>query len=330
MITLYGKDEMKRTILITGFSGFVSRNFIEFAISNRLDIKIYGIDIAEPGFPMERYKEKISIDFRMLDLLNQEGLKAYLEEIRPDYILHLASFSSVAYSWKNPRLSFINNTNIFLNLVLSIYELGLKSRILSVGSSEEYGKYTEEDMPLREEYPLHPCSPYAVARVSQEMLSQIYAQAYGVDIILTRSFNHIGPWQDGRFVVASFIKKTLEIKKSGEKKGVIEVGDLSIVRDFVDVRDVVRAYWMLLCQGKAGEVYNICSGKGIKLGSVLEEIGNILQVDVTGRSVKEYIRPEDNKVVIGSYEKIYRELGWKPQIELRETLKDVVRTLVSQ
>lgn len=319
---------MKRKILITGFSGFVARNFIEFAIRNQLGIKIYGIDIASPGFPVERYREKIDIDFRLLDLLNREELKAYLKDICPDYILHLASFSSVAYSWKNPRLSFINNTNIFLNLVLSVYELGLKSRILSVGSSEEYGKYKEEDMPLREEYPLYPGSPYAVARVSQEMLSRVFAKDYGVDIILTRSFNHIGPWQDSRFVVASFIEKTLEIKKRGETKGVIEVGDLSIVRDFVDVRDVVRAYWMLLCEGKAGEVYNICSGKGIKLGSVLEEIGNVVQVDVTGKSVQEYMRPDDNQVVIGSYEKIYQELGWEPQIMLKETLADVVQGLI--
>lgn len=315
---------MKKKILITGFSGFVARNFIEFAISSRLEVAIFGIDIAEPRFPIERYQEKIDVDYEVLDLLNQTELKLFLKRVCPDYILHLASFSSVAYSWENPRLSFMNNTNIFLNLVLSVYELGIKTRILSVGSSEEYGKYAEEDMPLREEYPLHPSSPYAVARVSQEMLSQIFAKDYGVDIILTRSFNHIGPWQDSRFVVASFMKKVLEIKKNGKKSGTIEVGDLSIIRDFVDVRDVVRAYWMLLREGRSGEVYNICSGKGIKLESVLEEIGNLAEVEVVGKSVREYIRPEDNKVVIGSYEKIYQELGWEPRISLRDTLMDVM------
>lgn len=328
MIILYGKDRMKKKILITGFSGFVARNFIEYAINNWLDIEIYGIDIVRPEFSIEQYQERIDIGFRILDLLDQEELKSYLTMICPDYILHLASFSSVAYSWKNPRLSFINNTNIFLNLVLSVYQLGLKSRILSVGSSEEYGKYAKEDMPLQEEYPLHPNSPYAVARVSQEMLSQIFAKDYGVDIILTRSFNHIGPWQDNRFVVASFIEKTLEIKRSGEKKGIIEVGDLDIVRDFVDVRDVVRAYWMLLCKGRGGEVYNICSGNGIKLESILVEIGNIVQVKVIGKSVKEYIRPDDNKIVIGSNKKIFNELGWKPEIELRKTLMDMVQELI--
>lgn len=327
MIKLYGKDEMNKKILITGFSGFVARNFIEFVISSRLDIKIFGIDITEPRFPLEKYREKVDIDFRVLDLLKQEELRTAIKDICPDYILHLASFSSVAYSWQNPRLSFMNNTNIFLNLVLSVHELGIKTRILSVGSSEEYGKYAEKDMPLREDYSLHPCSPYAVARVSQEMLSQIFAKDYGVDIILTRSFNHIGPWQDSRFVVASFIEKVLEIKKRGKKEGVIEVGDLNIIRDFVDVRDVVWAYWILLEEGKSGEVYNVCSGKGIELGKILNEIGKIAEVQVTGKKVEKYIRPDDSKVVIGSYEKINKEFGWKPKIELGKTIEDVIRII---
>ena len=156
------------------------------------------------------------------------------------------------------------------------------------------------------------------------MLSQIYAQKYGLDIILTRSFNHIGPWQDSRFVVASFIEKALGIKKDGKNEGIIEVGDLSIIRDFVDVRDVVRAYWMILQKGRSGEVYNVCSGRGIKLEAILKDIGDIIGVQVTGKMVEQYLRPDDNKVVIGSYQKIYRELGWEPKIELRKTLCDMI------
>lgn len=316
---------MRKIILITGFSGFVGRNFIEFAVDNHLEVEIWGIDVSAPQFSLDEYNKKMNIHFKQIDLLNQKELKLFLSDINPDYILHLASFSSVAYSWKNPGLSFVNNTNIFLNLVLSIYELGIKTRILSVGSSEEYGKYTEKEMPLREEYALHPCNPYAVARVSQEMLSRVFAKDYGLEIILTRSFNHIGPWQDSRFVVAGFIEKILEIKKSGKKCGTIEVGDLSIVRDFVDVRDVVRAYWILLQGGKSGEVYNICSGKGIKLEKVLNEIGEIAEIQVSGKKVEKYIRPDDNRIVIGSYEKIYKEFGWKPEIALRKTIEDVIR-----
>lgn len=315
---------MKKKILITGFAGFVARNFIEFAIKYDLDLQIWGIDINPPKFSLEIYKEKMEIHFKQIDLLNQKELREFLEKVAPDYILHLASFSSVAYSWKNPGSSFVNNTNIFLNLILSVHELPIRPRILSVGSSEEYGKYSEKDMPLREEYSLHPCSPYAVARVSQEMLSQVFAKDYGLDIILTRSFNHIGPWQDSRFVVASFIEKVLAIKRNGKNQGIVEVGDLSIVRDFVDVRDVVRAYWMLIQRGRSGEVYNVCSGRGVKLEGILRDIGDIAGVQVTGKTVEQYLRPDDNKVVIGSYQKIDKELGWKPEIELRKTLRDMI------
>ena len=133
---------MKKKILITGFAGFVARNFLEFAIKYELDLQIWGIDISLPKFPLEIYKEKTEIHFKQIDLLNQKELKEFLKKVAPDYVLHLASFSSVAYSWKNPALSFVNNTNIFLNLVSSVHELPIRPRILSVGSSEEYGKYS--------------------------------------------------------------------------------------------------------------------------------------------------------------------------------------------
>lgn len=315
----------KKSILITGFSGFVARNFLEFLVKEKMDIRVWGIDIKEPEYSLGQYREYLELNFQKLDLLNVEELKTFLQEIHPEYILHLASFSSVSYSWTNPGISFVNNTNIFLNLALSIKDIGLKTRLLSVGSSEEYGKYDEDEMPLKEDYPLHPCSPYAVARVSQELLAAVFVESYGMDIILTRSFNHIGPWQDSRFVVPSFIEKVIDLKKSGVKSGAIEVGDLSIIRDFVDVRDVVKAYWLLLQKGKSGEVYNICSGSGIRLKEVLELIGKISGVRVEGKCTKKYIRPDENRIVIGSNVKICKELAWKPLIKLEDTLQDMIQ-----
>lgn len=315
---------MSKKILITGFSGFVARHFIEYIVTNQLDVEIWGVDINPPTYSLEKYRKSINIFFEKLDLLNQVKLKKFLDKMCPDYILHLASFSSVAYSWENPGLSFANNTNIFLNLIQSVKELDIKCRILSVGSSEEYGNYKVEDLPLREDYCLNPGSPYAVARVSQEMLSKLFVKNFGMDIIMTRSFNHIGPWQDSRFVIASFIEKILEIKRSNMKSGEIETGDLSIIRDFTDVRDVVRAYWLLLNKGKSGEIYNVCSGKGIELANVLKMVGNLLEIEVIGKKVEKYVRPDDNKVIFGSNEKIYNELGWEPVIEIRTTLEDMI------
>ena len=197
-------------------------------------------------------------------------------------------------------------------------------RILSIGSSEEYGNVSKEQLPLKEDMHLTPVSPYAVARVSQEMLSRVFVDHYHLNIILTRSFNHIGPWQDERFVVPSFIRRILNIKDSGAKAGMIETGDTTIIRDFVDVRDVVKAYYLLLTEGTPGEIYNICSGKGVPLSEVIEVIARITETDIRTKVNPEFVRPDDNRVIIGSHDKITEQLGWRPEISLEDTLRDMV------
>ena len=233
----------------------------------------------------------------------------------------------MAYSWDNPVESFKNNTNIFLNLISAVKDLCPNCRILSVGSSEEYGKILDRDIPLSENQGFNPVSPYAVARVSQELMSKVYVDSFGMNIILTRSFNHIGPWQDDRFVVPGFAKRIMNIRNQGKQKGTIKTGDLSIVRDFVDVRDVVRAYWLLLTKGVRGEVYNVCSGHGYKLEKIIQYISEIVEVEVDTETVSEFIRPNDNPVIIGDYSKIYTAFGWKPMIDIRTSLEDIVRDI---
>ena len=159
---------------------------------------------------------------------------------------------------------------------------------------------------------------------------EVLADSYGMQIMLTRSFNHIGPYQDGRFVVPSFVQRILKLKKAGSASGEIETGDVSIVRDFVDVRDVVRAYDMLLERGTPGEVYNIASGRGVRLSEIIEEIGRQVDVRVTSCVNPEFVRPDDNRVVIGSPEKIERELGWKAKIPLEKTIEDMITCMELQ
>lgn len=315
---------IKKKFLITGFCGFVARHFIEYLYTNNIKSEVYGLDIQEPQYNFDKYKSIISIKYKNVDLLNLDGLREVFIEFTPDYILHLASFSSVAYSWQNPSISFTNNTNIFLNLVMVAKDFNSKCRILSIGSSEEYGDVTREDLPLKEVQVLKPVSPYAVARVSQEMLSKVFVDSYHLDIVLTRSFNHIGPWQDDRFVVPSFIKRIIQIKKEGNLKGVIEVGDISIVRDFIDVRDVVNAYYLLLMNGRSGEVYNICSGKGITLEEIINIIALKVGVEVTTVINPQYIRPSDNKFIVGSNYKLKDELSWKLNYRLDQTIADML------
>ena len=311
-------------ILITGISGFVGRHFLNLLSEQGVECKVCGIDIRIPSYDIDSFRSKFELKIEVVDLLNISAVREILEAFRPNYILHLASFSSVAYSWKHPADSFVNNTNIFLNLLTAVSETCAECRILSVGSSEEYGDVSEANIPLREDMPTAPVSPYAVARVSQEMLSKLYVKHYGLDIIMTRSFNHIGPWQDERFVVPSFIFRSLELKKKGLTHGMIETGDVSVIRDFVDVRDVVKAYWLLLKNGKKGELYNVCSGIGHMLSELIDIIGNILEIQIYTEVNQEFIRPGDNRIIIGDNSKLSTTLSWKQQYELQETLHDMI------
>ncbi|MCI5958081.1 MAG: GDP-mannose 4,6-dehydratase [Lachnospiraceae bacterium] len=317
----------KKRFLITGFSGFVGRHFLHYLYDKNEEMEIFGIDIRKPAFDVSVYADRLHIQFEEVNLLNRDELKSVIERFRPQYILHLASFSSVAFSWQHPEESFVNNTNIFLNLTGVLKELELPCRVLSIGSSEEYGNVMAEHLPLRESMQLQPVSPYAVARVSQEMLSKVFVDSYHLDIILTRSFNHIGPWQDERFVVPSFIRRILNIKDEGLSEGTIETGDTTIVRDFVDVRDVVNAYYMLLMDGTPGEIYNICSGTGIALADIIDQVADIVGIKVHTKVNPEYVRPNDNRVVIGSHDKLTTELGWQPVISWNRTLRDMVEEM---
>lgn len=267
----------------------------------------------------------LAMSFEQVNLLDKEAVEDMIATFRPDYILHLASFSSVAIVGSIPADCFMNNTSIFLNVTEALRKHDLcDCRLLSVGSSEEYGDVKKEELPLQEDMPLVPVNPYAVARVSQEMMAKVLADSFGMQIMLTRSFNHMGPFQDERFVIPSFVRRILDIAESGAKSGEIETGDTSIVRDFVDVRDVVRAYYRLLLDGKAGEVYNICGEKGVSLAEVVDQIADIVGVSVTTRVNPDFVRPGDNQVVIGSAEKIRQDIGWTAEIPLRQTLMDMI------
>lgn len=309
--------------LITGFSGFVGRHFVECLENKGKSCLIKSLDIHDPNFRFDQYKN-VKISFEKINLLSKDHVEYVINEFQPNYILHLASFSSVAFSWKEPVQSFQNNTNIFLNLIDAVRKLNIDTRILSIGSSEEYGNVNDADLPLTEDQKLNPVSPYAVARVSQEYLSRIFINGYGMDIIMTRSFNHIGPMQRSIFFVSSIAKQLVELKKAGKKRGKIVTGDVSIVRDFTDVRDIVDAYELLLKEGKKGHIYNVCSGIGLSLKDLIDMMAEELNIEVDIIVDNRLIRPADNKKIIGSNEKIKRELGWRNTIPLKQSLKDIL------
>ena len=236
----------------------------------------------------------------------------------------MASMSNVGQSWKDPVESFTNNTNIFLNLLDPIRKHSLGTRVLSVGSSEEYGMVRPSDLPLTEVRALHPGSPYGVARVAQEQLSQVYAEGYGLDIVMTRSFNHIGPGQREQFVIPSFVKQVVGAQRAGKAVLVLKAGNTKVVRDFLDVRDVVRAYHELLVRGKKSQVYNICSGMGRSLDQVLETLSELTGVAIQVDIDQALLRPNELMAIVGSAKKLLEALDWAPQYDFRTSLGDMI------
>ncbi len=310
-----------QVILITGGFGFVGRRLIEKIKQDKL-FKIFAISRRSLD---GNFEENSDINIIFGDLKNSSFVLKTIAEIEPDYIIHLAAESSVAYSWKEPNLSFQNNVNIYLNLLEAVRKLGFNSRILSIGSSEEYGIVGGNEIPIKETVRSNPVSPYAVARQAQSELSKVYVRGFGLDIVSTRSFNHFGKTQTDRFVIPSFINKVLS-QKYNENDKKIEVGDLNIIRDFLHVDDVVSAYIVLLRKGITGELYNVCSGKGYSLKEILDHIYEIAEINENYIISEKLIRPNDNPVIIGSYEKLYNLTGWEPI----KNLKDELRLMVSQ
>jgi len=293
--------------LVTGAHGFVGSYLIREILKREPGATIVAVDRHGAG--------------TRLDLLDLDACTALLDSERPDYLIHLASLSSVAASWHDPVASFTNNTNIFLNVLEGVRRSSAKTRVLSVGSSEEYGIVTPDQLPLRETSPLRPASPYAVARVAQEQLGEVYMRGYGLDIVATRSFNHVGAGQTDQFVISALGKQFAELAKG--TRDTLSVGTTSVVRDFLDVRDVVAAYCALLARGQRGEVYNVCSGRGVSIADVIAMFETISGVRATVAVDPSRVRPVENAFVVGSNEKITRELGWHPAYSLEESLRSV-------
>ena len=309
--------------LITGAAGFVGKHCLDYFNIHEPKAEVMCIDKGQFSFDRKQFKN-LNIIEKSVDLLDGRMLAKFLKEFQPNYIIHLASCSSVMQSWQEPCKSFQNNVDIFLNLIESVRLQNLQCRILSVGSSEEYGSIDKQDIPLDENHQLNPTSPYAVARVSQEMLSKIYVKSFGLDIVMTRSFNHIGPGQSDRFVIGSFAKQVVTAKKNGKSTCILKTGNLHVTRDFTDVRDVVTAYHILLKKGRSGEIYNVCSGKGYSLQNIIELLAQASRLKIDTETDQSRIRPDENLIIVGSNKKIYNELRWKPTITCATSLQDII------
>ena len=311
--------------LITGYAGFVGYHFLNYLNTiTKEKILIIGIDINEPYDFSEWDFNNLEIIHKSINLIDYKSVSEIICEYKPNYILHLAALSSVGKSWEEPSLCFSNNTGIFLNICEAVRNVNLKCRILSVGSSEEYGFVKEEQLPLKEDMIINPANPYAVTKMAQESLAYVYSLGFGIDIVCTRSFNHIGPRQRDNFVVASFAKQVAKAVVEKKETFVMTTGNLNVIRDFLDVRDVVKAYYLLLKNGKTGEVYNVCSGEGVNLEVIINELSTISKISISTNLNPDLVRPNDIPTIIGCNNKLKRDTNWERDYSLQNTIKDTL------
>lgn len=311
---------------ITGVGGFVGRHLLRQLDASGEPFEVLGVDQTAEGLDFQPTQGVCRLE--SLDLRDRNAVEGLLTAFRPRYVVHLAASSSVGESWLRPAECVLNNTTILLNLLESVRTLGGEAcRTLLIGSSEVYGHALAEEMPLVEHRPLRAENPYAVSRLTQEHLARIYVDGFGLDIVSTRSFMHIGPGQRERFAVASFVRQLVEAKKSGKTKPVLKTGNVDLLRDISDVRDVVRAYRLLLTHGRSGETYNVCRGTAVSLREVIELASTLLELETTIEIDPALLRPADPAIVVGCNRKIAEESAWTPGVPLMQTLREMIDAL---
>lgn len=302
-----------KKVLVTGIDGFVARYLYDYLLKSGYDV--YGTTINET------YKNDKIKTFKM-NLLNAENVNDVIKNMKPDMIFHLAGQSAVGLSWQKPVLTINVNVNGTLNLLEAVKNNNINPKVLIIGSSDQYGIIKPKNCPIKETQSQIPQSPYGISKKTQEELGKLYVKVYKMNIIFVRAFNHIGAGQSENFVVPDFASKIVKIEKGAIP--VLKVGNLDTLRDFTDVRDIVRGYVMLLENGKIGESYNIGSGNVIKVKDILKKLVSLSYKEIKVEIDKEKFRPVDVPIVQCDNSKIKEDTGWKPEISIDETLKDVL------
>ncbi|MDI6641395.1 MAG: GDP-mannose 4,6-dehydratase [Elusimicrobiota bacterium] len=308
-------------VLITGITGFVGSHLAEYLLSQG-NVEIFGIERWRSKTEnIDNIKNKLNII--ECDIRDTISVQKAIAEIKPDRIFHLAAQSFVVTSWHAPQETLTTNIIGQLNIFEAIRRENINPVIQIAGSSEEYGLVYEHELPVKETNELRPLSPYAVSKVAQDLLGYQYFMSYKLNVIRTRAFNHEGPRRGEVFVTSNFAKQIALIEKN-KQEPVVYVGNLDAKRDYSDVRDIVRAYWLATEKCYPGEVYNICSNRAWKIKDVLDYLLSLSKVKVEIKQDPARLRPSDVPVLLGDNTKFCSQTGWKPEIPFEKTLKDTL------
>ncbi len=308
--------------LITGITGFAGSHLADYLLADHPDVEVFGT------YRWRSRRENIEhlgdrVRLVEADLRDYTSIHSTIAEVEPDYIFHLAAQSFVPSSWRSPADTLSTNIEGQTHIFEAVRALGIDPVIQIACSSEEYGLVLPDETPIKETNPLRPLSPYAVSKVAQDYLAYQYHQSYGLKAIRTRGFNHTGPRRGEVFVTSNFAKQVASIE-AGLTEPKIRVGNLDAIRDFTDVRDMVRGYWLAVTKATPGEVYNLASGSGITIRELLDRLIELSGVEVEIETDPDRLRPSDVEVLLGDHSKFSNETGWEPQIPFDKTLSDTL------
>lgn len=306
---------MKKALIIGG-AGFVGQYLADY-LQDECGYQVRSTKMKQESLP------DVSYEVVDMNLLVKEEVEEVIRSFEPDYLFHLAAQSSVAVSWSNPQLTVDVNIKGTIQLLDVLKEIEYKGTALLIGSGEEYGRIQPDEVPIIEDTVLRPGNIYAATKCCQNMIAGIYAKAYGLNLIMVRAFNHVGPKQSPQFVVSDFCKQVVEAEK-GMREPVIHVGNLKAKRDFTDVRDVIAAYECLVRQGVSGETYNVGSGIAYSIEEILDQIIALSGQKIEIQVEQERLRPIDVPLIVADITKLSEQTDWKQKISLEQTLRDTL------
>ncbi len=307
--------------LITGITGFAGSHLSEYLLS--LDHEVHGLIRCRSRMEhIEHIKHKLKLHTG--DLRDANSMQELINEVQPDLIFHLAAQSFVPMSWNAPAETLETNITGTVNLFEAVRKSKCNPKIQVAGSSEEYGMVFPDEVPIKETNPLRPLSPYGVSKVAQDKLCYQYNKSYNMGIIVTRAFNHTGPRRGEVFATSNFAKQIVEIEK-GYREEVIDVGNLEAQRDFSDVRDIVRGYYLAATKGQPGDVYNISSGEAMTIGNMLNTLLDFSEIkNIVIKPDPKRMRPSDVPILLGDCTKFKKQTGWKPQVPFEDTMRELL------